>query len=123
VDTLTQEEIGLIVVHPNPTADFSIDKDYTDICNSEIEFTNHSVGALYYHYNFDDVNGATSSEENPTYAYAGDGFHNPILVAENEFGCTDTARANLLRLIFRIRLLPTVTKTITSLRRFWYWKL
>jgi len=95
IDTLSMEEIGAIVVHPNPTASFTIDKDYTDICNSAIQFTDNSSGGLYYSYNFDDVNGATSSEQNPIYAYAGDGFHTPILVVANEFGCTDTARASL----------------------------
>ena len=95
IDTLEMTEIGLIVVHPNPVSAFTIDKDYTDICNSEIHFFNHSVGALTYVYVFDDINSATSAQENPAYSYEGDGYHTPYLIAENEFGCKDTSRTSL----------------------------
>lgn len=95
LDTLTMTKIGLIIVHPNPVADFTIDKNQTDICNSEIQFFNHSQGALTYLYDFDDANDATSSEENPVYSYVSDGQHVPILIVENEFGCKDTARTTL----------------------------
>ena len=95
IDTLSMTKLGLITVHPNPVADFSIDKNYTDICNSAIKFTNHSQGGHSYTYVFDDITGATSSEENPTYSYAGDGFHTPYLVVTNEFGCQDISRESL----------------------------
>lgn len=95
LDTLTLTKIGLIIVHPNPVAAFTIDKNQTDICDSEIQFFDHSQGALTYLYVFDDANGATSAEENPVYAYVSDGQHVPLLVVENEFGCKDTARTTL----------------------------
>lgn len=95
VDTLSLEKIGFIIVHPSPISDFSIDKPVTDICNSEIRFTNLSQGAINYTYQFDDENGASSNELNPVYTYTSDGQHYPILIATNEFGCSDTSRQQL----------------------------
>lgn len=109
IDVLTLEKIGLVIVHPTPVSAFSIDKSYTDICNSTIAFTNLSEGAVSYVYDFDDENNAISTEENPLHTYISDGQHYPILIATNEFGCKDTSRQQLFVEPFLVYIPNTFT--------------
>jgi gliding motility-associated-like protein len=108
VDTLTLTQIGLVVVHPSPVAEFTIDKTRMDICNATVQFTDQSEGALFFEYIFDDAE-AGSSDQNPSYTYTTDGTHNPFLIAYNEFGCSDTARRSLFVEPFPIYIPNTFT--------------
>ena len=108
VDTLSLTKIGLVVVHPSPVAQFTIDKTKMDICNATVRFTDQSQGALTYQYIFDDAEAGTT-EQNPTYTYTTDGTHNPILIAYNEFGCSDTALRSLYVEPFPIYIPNTFT--------------
>ncbi len=89
-DTLTLTKQDLIIVHPSPTADFSLTPSETDICNSEITFIDHSSLAQEYFYSFDDSI-FVSSESNPTHLYLTSGMHRPMQIVTTEFGCKDTS--------------------------------
>lgn len=89
VDTLTQFEPDIINVRPIPEAKFTVNPNQTDICHSEIQFTNLSSLANNYLYIFDD--GATSIDESPSHVYLEDGTLNPRLIVTSEYGCQDTS--------------------------------
>jgi len=92
IDTLTLLEADLVNVHPNPTAGFSVTPDYTDICNSEVQFLDESEGADHYFYWYDDSTiFSNGSEANPIHQYLYDGTHYPAQIVTNEWGCKDTA--------------------------------
>ncbi|WP_343605433.1 PKD domain-containing protein [Fluviicola sp.] len=90
IDTFTLLQQDLITIHPKPTSGFSIDKTQTDICNSEIQFTDLSQGALNITYFFGELN-AGSTDPNPTYTYFTDGMHRPMQIVFNQYGCSDTS--------------------------------
>jgi gliding motility-associated-like protein len=81
---------GLICVNPNPIADFSFSPDNPDLLNLEVQFTNESIGALAYLWDFgtDDF----SSEVSPIYFFPEYGAEDwPVeLKATNTFGCMDS---------------------------------
>lgn len=88
VDTLTMFEQDIIDVQPIPEARFSVSPKETDICHSDIKFTNLSTLGHNFVYHFDD--GTSSIEENPSHVYGEDGTLNPVLIVTSEYGCQDT---------------------------------
>lgn len=76
-----------------PTADFSFSPGTVDIYDPEVSFTDESIGASFYDWNFGD--GSTSDEENPVYSYQAPGDYQIILSVMNEFGCIDAEIRNL----------------------------
>lgn len=88
VDTLTMFEQDIIDVQPIPEARFSVSPKETDICHSDIQFTNLSTLGHDFVYHFDD--GTSSIEENPSHVYGEDGTLNPVLIVTSEYGCQDT---------------------------------
>ncbi len=90
IDTFTVLQQDLITVHPKPLSDFTIDKSETDICDSQVQFTDLSQGALHISYFFDEL-GAGSDLPNPTHTYFTDGMHRPSQIVYNQFGCSDTS--------------------------------
>ncbi len=92
-DTLFMMKQDFINVHPNPTSNFQLSPILTDICHSEITFTDLSTGADSIIYYFDD--GYYGFGGNLVYTYKESGQHNPIQVAINQWGCSDTSRRNL----------------------------
>lgn len=95
IDTLTLEKIGLVIVHPSPTAKFDVSRHRATICDANIDFIDQSSGALTIAYLFDDIENAGDSIANPSYTYQTDGMHYPLQIATNEFGCKDTSRNSL----------------------------
>ncbi|MBC7694892.1 MAG: gliding motility-associated C-terminal domain-containing protein [Burkholderiales bacterium] len=87
VNTITKN--NFITVYERPRADFTfIPNNDIDILNSEIKFTNTTVG----NYNssswmFGD--GATSSETDPTHTYFEANFYNVTLIVSTIHNCTD----------------------------------
>ncbi len=77
----------LIEVFPSPTAGFTYSPNPPEP-NKPLDFTNQSVGATRYDWDFGD--GTTSEEVNPTKIYERDGFYNVCLTATNEYGCKDS---------------------------------
>ena len=61
----------------------------TDINNPNITFTNQSSDSTTWFWNFG-VNGATSTDQNPSYSYTDIGTYPVMLVATNSKGCKDT---------------------------------
>jgi gliding motility-associated-like protein len=84
----------LVTIHPAPTSLFNIDPIQTDICHAQITFSDQSSGASSIFYWFDDST-YFSNEANLIYNYTTSGWHRPMQVATNEFGCTDTSYKEL----------------------------
>jgi PKD repeat protein len=83
-----------ITIVPSPTADFSyVNVQVPDPVSGTVEFTNESNGHTWSQWFFG--NGNTSTEENPIERYEEYGEFDVILVAGNQYGCTDTARATI----------------------------
>ena len=82
-----------MVVLPSPIADFDYNREFssTEPRAGVIEFTNLSVGATVYWWDFE--NGDGTNNPNPTYnyAYQEDGLHTYVLYAYNDEGCVDSA--------------------------------
>ncbi|MBL0095797.1 MAG: PKD domain-containing protein [Bacteroidetes bacterium] len=52
------------------------------------QFTNTSGGAISYSWHFG--NGDSSTTTDPSYTYSIPGLYSPVLIATNNFGCSDT---------------------------------
>lgn len=90
VDTFTLLQQDLVTIHPKPVSAFSVDKTHTNICDSKVQFTDLSQGALKVAYSFDEF-GSGSSDPNPGHTYYSDGMHYPTQIVINQFGCSDTS--------------------------------
>jgi gliding motility-associated-like protein len=89
VDTFSLLQQDFITIHPKPIAGFSVDKEETTICDSEVQFTDLSQGATHITYFFNEL-GSGSTEPNPSHTYFTDGMHYPKQIVFNQFGCSDT---------------------------------
>lgn len=107
-DTLSLTQTDLINVHPTPQADFYASTNQTDICNSMISFTDVSTGGSSFYYLFDDE-ASYSYEQNPDHLFQTDGNHHIEQVVTNEFGCSDTAHADIYIEPFNIFVPNTFT--------------
>jgi len=90
VANLSLLQPDIVDVHPNPTSDFTLSKYSTDICDSEIEFFDKSIGGYSYLYLFDDST-FISTEQNPIHLYYSDGTKYPMQIVTNEWGCKDSS--------------------------------
>lgn len=87
-DTITVNQP--IVVMPTPVAGFTfVNVQSPDPLSGTVEFTNTSVDADYYYWEFG--NGNSSTEVDPTERYNQFGEFDVMLIATSEFGCVDTA--------------------------------
>ncbi|MCT4580749.1 MAG: PKD domain-containing protein [Flavobacteriales bacterium] len=86
----TIEQLGLISILPLPTADFSLSPTSTDVQNSTIEFTNNSLDAAAWSWNFGDGSEPDVSNYNPSYAYGDTGYYEVELIVYNSYLCSDT---------------------------------
>ena len=90
VETFTDS----VYVHPNPIANF---QNQTTFCNGlTYDFTNQSINASTYNWDFGDVTTATnfSQLEHPNYTYADTGSYTVTLIASQMDLCYDTAYNN-----------------------------
>ena len=94
IDTLFMLQQDLVTIHQAPTSLFNVDPIQTDICHAEITFSDQSSGASSIFYWFDDST-YFSNEANLIYNYTTSGWHRPMQVATNEFGCSDTSYKEL----------------------------
>jgi gliding motility-associated-like protein len=79
---------NLITVIPNPDAIFSAGDNTEFFTDDVIQLENQSRNAVSYFWTFG--NGTTSTEENPSVAYADSGIYIITLNAYNQLGCLDT---------------------------------
>ncbi|MDB5202580.1 MAG: domain containing protein [Ferruginibacter sp.] len=93
VDTSAYQTIRVVA---KPTASFTWAPN-PPIANTPVRFTNLSVGATRYLWNFGD--GDTSVLTNPTHQYNETGTFRAELVAYNAEGCTDTASLDVQTII------------------------
>jgi gliding motility-associated-like protein len=78
-----------VAIHPTPTAEFTPSTYTANIPNDPISFTNQSFQANAYYWSFGDGN--SSGAVSPIHNYLTVGFYNVMLIATNQFGCSDTA--------------------------------
>lgn len=84
-----------VTMNPVPNAAFSTNGTQFNIPFETTQFSNQStpVGSLNFNWNFGD--GTTSSLLNPSHLYNNLGTFNVQLIVTNQFGCKDTAFANI----------------------------
>jgi len=78
-------------VYPWVTADFWPAPQPTDVNNGTIFFTDLSFGATSWLWNFGDALGSTSNLQNPSFTYTLSGSYTVTEIADNQYGCADTA--------------------------------
>ena len=89
VSTLTKN--NYITSYPLPIADFSSDPNPTDIFRPNILFTDLSIGANSWLWNFgDNTFNPDTIIQNPTHTYLDTGIFNVWLYVENIYGCKDS---------------------------------
>jgi gliding motility-associated-like protein len=91
----SQTATDLICVENAPDASFNQSANTISEFDPFIDFTNTSIGANSYSWNFGD-NSAPSSEVNPSHDYSDspEGLFQVILIAYSANGCADTAFSN-----------------------------
>ncbi len=104
-DTLIKN--NWIFVFPKPSANFKVNFPVAMIEHSDITFTNMSVNASYYYWDFGD--NQFSNEINPIHTFESLGEFTTELIAEAESGCTDTTD-------FLVTILPTSSYTPNAFR-------
>ncbi|MDO9188065.1 MAG: PKD domain-containing protein [Bacteroidia bacterium] len=82
-----------INAHPIPTAAFTVNSTNLALPVDELILNNHSTGANSYYWDFGD--GSTSTLLNPQYLYNSVGVFQVQLIAMSQFGCLDTAFAEV----------------------------
>ncbi|MEZ5046645.1 MAG: PKD domain-containing protein [Chitinophagaceae bacterium] len=93
-----------VTVFPSPIADFDWSPDPPQV-NTPTTFTNTSVGATSYLWDFGD--GATSTKKDEVHAYNKDGEYNVCLTAWNVYGCPDTVCKKVRGLVVPLVDVPT----------------
>jgi gliding motility-associated-like protein len=88
--SVTSVNVGNI---SGPIAAFIADPTEANI-NEDIIFTDLSIGAIDWNWDFDD--GGTSILQNPTHAYASQGIYEVWLYIEDNNGCIDSTTARII---------------------------
>jgi gliding motility-associated-like protein len=94
IDTLYVMFQDSVIIHPSPVAGFTVDPKQTDICHPSITFTDASFGANQFFYWLDDEN-RIRNQPSFIHDYQTSGWHRPMQIVTNEFGCKDTAYQEL----------------------------
>lgn len=84
--TLTQE--GAVDVKPSPTAAFSVDPPIADALSPWITFKDESQGGVEHWYFFSENDSINAQDA--VWAYTDGGYHYPIQIVTNEWGCIDS---------------------------------
>jgi PKD repeat protein len=79
---------GYIVIHPVPKAGFNIDHDVIFNDNPKVSFTDQSVDAINYYWDFGD--GLHSREKDVVHNFDGAGVRKILQTVYNQFDCQDT---------------------------------
>ncbi len=82
------------IIHPQPTAQFVTNSSYYNLPYDPTICTNQSSNANLYNWNFGD--GATDTMVNPSHLYSLVGSWTIELIATSQFGCKDTATAEII---------------------------
>ena len=79
---------NLITVEPSPIADFIFTPNPPSNFQPEVEFTDLSIDAAQWFWNFDEMD--NSFEQNPVYTFPDTGLQQITLIVTHESGCQDT---------------------------------
>ncbi|MBK9195014.1 MAG: PKD domain-containing protein [Flavobacteriales bacterium] len=79
-------------VYPIPTAAFTFAPGQSCFSPADVQFDNNSSGAIGFQWDLG--NGQVTALNDPVGTYNGAGTYTVELVAENQYGCTDTATAD-----------------------------
>ena len=88
VNGCTSTAIHSFTFPPLPVASFT---HQPDLCSRLISFTNNSVNAASYLWDFGDA--STSTAQNPSHLYSSNGNYNVTLITTSASGCSDTLTA------------------------------
>ncbi len=83
----------MIIAHPIPTAAFSVSSIDLELPYDVLTLNNQSVGANSFYWEFGDT--GTSTQFNPQYVYSSLGVFQVQLIAMSQYGCVDTAFAEI----------------------------
>ncbi|MEI7829727.1 MAG: PKD domain-containing protein [Prolixibacteraceae bacterium] len=89
-----------ITVHPNPKASFTMDHDIVYNDAPQVIFTDQSIDAINYYWDFGDK--THSREKDPIHSYAVVGKRKVIQTVYNQFDCQDTTSKTVLVAFSRI---------------------
>lgn len=79
----TTQNVSITVI---PSASFTVEDEENLQTNTPIQFTNTSLGADSYLWEFGDADNSTSTDENPTFSYSNPGTYTVTLTATSEEG-------------------------------------
>jgi len=96
--TGAQTLINGVTVLPKPHAALSVNYDTTWITFPELTFTNQSTGAdiFYWHFGDGSTDSIVTTMGKLVHSFTDSGHFEVQLVAQNTFGCTDTARQKIV---------------------------
>ncbi len=86
-----------MVIHPVPKAGFTMDHDMVFNDMPAVTFTDHSIDAVNYSWDFGD--GLHSVEKDPVHSFDGSGRRKILQTVYNQFDCQDTA-SNTVTIVF-----------------------
>jgi gliding motility-associated-like protein len=101
---LTDSATKVITIFPSPVADFSWFPNPPQP-NTPNSFTNLSVGATEYLWDFGD--GTSDTVKNPVHVYDKDGTYNVCLTVTNQYGCIDTTCKPVRGIVIPLVDVPT----------------
>lgn len=78
-----------LTIYPLPQSSFHVDEQQVSIHEAEIDFTDRSVDAMRWEWDFGD--GYYSNEMSPTHEYLDTGQFEVMQIVHSDFGCVDTA--------------------------------
>lgn len=87
----TLEQLSLISILPLPVSEFTLNPEETDVLNSNIDFTNNSIDADTWSWNFGDNTAENIVDYNPSHIYSDSGMIEVELIVVNSFSCRDTS--------------------------------
>lgn len=87
----TVEKVGLITAFPQPFSDFTFTPESTDVLSPEIEFTNNSVDAVAWNWNFADGTEEDLVNYDPVHSFGDTGHFEVALIVYNNTLCSDTS--------------------------------
>jgi gliding motility-associated-like protein len=105
VDTLRLQDI--ITVLPTPTAQFLVTPDLINSLTSHVDLLDLSIGATSGFYLMGDGNQIPYTNNFYNYTNSDTGWVTIYQIVSNDFGCTDTATANIRRIPQTTFYLPT----------------
>ncbi len=87
----TLNKTNLISLYPQPTSDFTLNPESTDVQNAEITFTNNSIDAAAWKWDFNDGSDENLVDYDPVHNFGDTGTYEVELIVINSFLCSDTS--------------------------------